>query len=339
MSFTAEVKEELSRVEGPRPVELAQLAAMVRSCGTLSFSGQRRFRLSLSTETGSVARTIIKLFRSVHGMPCSLTVRRSVLHKTRNYLLACAPADDDAGAFQDALVEMGVLSRDGMLARAIPPALVEGEERAAAYLRGAFMAGGFVSEPRAEAHFELVAQTLPFAEGLAGLLGRSGISARVTRRRGLFVIYLKSAEEIMAFLALAGAPAAALRVEGERVVKSVRNDTNRIVNAELANQRKASEAATSQVELIDAVAGEVGLDSLPPALRDFCELRLAHPELSLRELGGEADPPLSKSAVYHRVRRLEELLAETRSKQSADALESGARHSPTGGARRPEGGF
>lgn len=335
MSFTAEVKEELSRVEGPRAVELAQLAAMVRSCGTLSFSGQRRFRLSLSTETGSVARTLIKLFRSVYGMPCSLTVRRSVLHKTRNYLLSCAPADDDGGAFAGALVEMGVLTPDGMLARAIPPALVAGEGCAAAYLRGAFMAGGFVSEPRAEAHFELVAQTLPFAEGLSELLGRLGVPARVARRRGLFVIYLKSAEEIMSFLALVGAPSSALRVEGERVVKSVRNDTNRIVNAELANQRKAASAASSQLELIEAVASEVGLDSLPPALRDFCELRLAHPELSLRELGDEADPPLSKSAVYHRVRRLEELLAETRATRGPDALESGPRQLPTGGASRP----
>ena len=309
MSFTATVKDELSRVEGPRPCELAQLAAMVRVGGTLSVSGQRRFKLSFSTETGSVARSFVKLFRSVFDMGTQLTPRRSVLHKTRNYLISVA----DQPGFDEALVEMGVLTPRMGLAHEIPPTLVARNDAAAAYLRGAFMAGGFVANPRSDAHLEFVAQTLPFADGLAALLARFGVGARMARRRGSFVVYVKSAEDIISFFALAGAPRSALLVEDARVVKSVRNDTNRLVNAELANQKKATEAASSQTELIEAVAAEVGFDRLPPALRDFCELRRAHPDLSLRELGEEASPPLSKSAVYHRVRRLEELLAEARS--------------------------
>ena len=318
MSFTAQVKDELSRIEGPRSCEVAQIAAVVRTCGTLSMSGQRRFRLALSTETGSVARTAIKLFRSVYDLPCELTVRRSVLHKTRNYLITVS----DSPAFPDALVEMGVLSSQMSLAREIPQVLVRDDAAAASYLRGAFMAGGFIAEPHADAHFELVAQTLPFAEGLAGLLARFGVNGRLSRRRGSFVVYSKNADDILSFLALVGAPNSALAIENERVVKSVRNDTNRLVNAEIANQKKATSAANSQTELIEAVDDEVGFDRLPPALRDFCTLRLAHPELSLRELGEEASPPLSKSAVYHRVRRLEELLAEARAKSAPQALES-----------------
>ena len=311
MSFTAEVKDELSRVEGPRPCETAQLAAMVRACGTLSLSGQQRFRLSLSTETGAVARSIIRLFRSVYDLPCELTVRRSVLHKARNYLLTVSSEHEGLAG---ALVELGVLTARMSLESSIPQALVAGDAEAAAYLRGAFMACGFIADPHAEAHFELVSHTLPFAEGLAGLLARLGIGARVSRRRGSFVIYLKNAEDIIAFREAARAPAARAAVEGARAVKSARNDANRLVNADFANQRKASEAASSQTELIDAVDAEIGFERLPPALRDFCELRRAHPELSLRELGEAASPPLSKSAVYHRVRRLGELLAEARAK-------------------------
>lgn len=318
MSFTAQVKDELSRIEGARSLELAQLAAMVRTCGTLSFSGGQRFKLSFSTETGAVARTFVKLFRSVFDMGTHITPRRSVLHKTRNYLITVA----DQPGFDEALVEMGVLTPRRGLAREIVPSLVVRDDAAAAYLRGAFMAGGFVAEPRADAHLELVAQTRPFADGLAELLGRFGVSARVGRRRGAFVMYAKSAEDIIAFLAAVGAPRSALAIEDARVVKSVRNDTNRLVNAELANQRKATTAATNQTELIEDIAREIGLERLAPALRDFCELRLAHPDLSLRELGEEADPPLSKSAVYHRVRRLEELLAEARTQQGPGALES-----------------
>lgn len=313
MSFTAEVKDALSRVEGPRSVELAQLAGMVRTCGTLALVGQMRFRLSFSTETGAVARSFVKVVHGVFDLGTQLTPRRSVLHKTHNYLITIA---DQPGLFE-ALVEMGVLLPSGGLASTIDDALVNTPEHAAAYLRGAFMAGGFVAAPHAEAHLELVAATRPFADGLMRLGVREGVRLRVGRRRGSFVVYTKNAEDIMAFLQVVGASKAALAIEGERAVRSVRNETNRLVNAELANQRKAAGAATDQTALIEAVAAEIGLARLPPALADFCELRLAHPELSLRELGEVAEPPLSKSAVYHRVRRLEGLLAAQREQDGA----------------------
>lgn len=304
MSFTAEVKDELSRAEGrARQCDVAQVAAMVRVCGTLSLLGSHRFQLSLATETGSVARTVIRLLHGCYGLVTELTVRRSVLHKTRNYLIVVPDQD----ALVPALVDMGVLTAGRTLAREIEPALVRTDELARCYLRGAFMAGGFIADPKNEAHFEMVAQSKPFADGLTELLARFGVSARVARRRSSMVIYLKSGNDIMTFLALAGAPTSALAFEEARVVKSLRNDTNRRVNAEMANTRKTTVAASSQVALIGRLVERRGLDSLPPALRDLCELRLAHPDMSLRELGEAANPPLSKSAVAHRVRRLEEL--------------------------------
>jgi DNA-binding protein WhiA len=106
-----------------------------------------------------------------------------------------------------------------------------------------------------------------------------------------------------------GAHRALLRTEDVRIVKSVRNDVNRLVNAETANLVKSADAAAAQVEKITLLADTRGLDSLPPALRELAELRLENPDVSLRELGELADPPLSKSAVYHRVRRLEEIAA------------------------------
>jgi len=114
------------------------------------------------------------------------------------------------------------------------------------------------------------------------------------------------------FLALVGAHRALLRTEDVRIVKSVRNDVNRLVNAEIANQAKTAEAALGQLEAIELLSATRGLDSLPPALAELAELRMLHPHVSLRELGELADPPLSKSAVYHRVRRIEELAEELR---------------------------
>ena len=307
MSFTAEVKDELARVsDRDARSEVVELAAMVRVCGTLSMSGSQRYRLSLATETGAVARTALRLLHSTYDLATELTVRRSVLHKTHNYLIVVPEQPQLA----EALVHMGVLTPSLGLAREIEPELVSRPEWAKAYLRGAFMAGGFISDPRSDAHFEMVAQGHPFASGLVELLARFDVNARVSRRRSSFVIYLKNISDILAFLVLVGAPASALAIENARVVKSLRNDTNRIVNAEFANQRKATEAASSQIELIEAIDARVGLASLPPALRDFCELRLANRDLSLRELGEAADPPLSKSAVYHRVRRIEQIARE-----------------------------
>lgn len=307
MSFTAEVKDELSRFENPDLVcDLAELAAMVRVCGTLSMSGRRRYRLSLATETGAVARTAIKLMHRTYNLTTELTVRRSVLHKTRNYLITVP----DQPQLPKALVRMGVLTPTLGLAREIAPELVSRPTWAKAYLRGAFMAGGFIAEPHADAHFEMVAQGDAFAAGLVELLARFDVNARVSRRRSSFVIYLKNATDILSFLVLVGAPSCALTIEDARVVKSLRNDANRIVNAEIANQKKAADAAGSQTDTIELIDERIGLRNLPPALRSFCELRLANPLLSLRELGEAADPPLSKSAVYHRVRRIEEIAKE-----------------------------
>ena len=303
MSFTAEVKDELSRVEPKRNCcSKAQLAAIVRIEGTLHISGPNRHRLEVATETAPVARIAIKLLHAVYGLKTELTVRRSVLHKTNNYLIT-VPSQPALGP---ALAELGILGPEG-LTLGIEPGLVRRDCCAIAYLRGAFLGGGFVADPHGDFHFELTAGSPQLAADLASLMGRFGAEAKVASRRGSYAVYLKGAEPIVTFLALVGAHRALLRTEDVRIVKSMRNDVNRLVNADLANQAKTAQAAIGQLEAIEHLAATRGLDSLPLALRELAELRLENPDLSLRELGELADPPLSKSAVYHRVRRLEEL--------------------------------
>ncbi len=306
MSFTAEVKDELSRIEPKRACCLkAELAALVRIEGTLHISGPGRYRLEIATETAPVARAVIKLLHGVYALKTELTVRRSVLHKTNNYLIT-VPSQPKLPA---ALAELGILGEQGF-SLGIYPELVKKDHCAIAYLRGAFLGGGFVADPHGDFHFELTAETEQLAEDLVGLMARFDIEARLAKRRGTYAVYLKGAEPIVTFLALVGAHRALLRTEDVRIVKSLRNDVNRLVNAEIANQQKASDAALSQIDAINALAATQGLENLPPALRELAELRLANPEVSLRELGELADPPLTKSAVYHRVRRIEELAEE-----------------------------
>jgi DNA-binding protein WhiA len=306
VSFTAEVKEELSRVLPKRTCcPVSELAALVRVEGTLHIVGKERFRLEMATETAPVARKTIKLLHEVFGLKTELTVRRSVLHRANNYLITVGAQPK----LRASLVDLGILDSEGGLAYGITGKLVRKDCCAISYLRGAFLGGGFVADPHGDFHFELTAETEAMATDLVKLMRRFEIEARVTQRRGSYAVYLKGAEPIVTFLALVGAHRALLRTEDVRIIKGMRNDVNRLVNAETANLQKSADAAMEQIEDIERLADMRGLGSLPTALRELAELRLEHPDVSLRELGELADPPLSKSAVYHRIRRLSELAA------------------------------
>lgn len=307
MSFTSQVKDELTHVPPEcSHCEKATLAALVRIEGTLFVSGPGRYRMEIATDAPSVARLIIRLLHSLYQLKTELTVRRSVLHKTPNYLIE-VPSQP---RLSDALHDMGVLSSDDGLELGIHPSLVTKRCCAAAYLRGAFLGSGFISNPRSDFHFEITVESQPLAQGLVDLLESRGINARIMNRRNSYMVYLKSGTSILEFLACTGAHQAALHMEEERVVKSVRNDVNRMVNAEVANRQKASNAAVDQLFAIRTVLERYGMENLPPALQDFIKLRVTYPDASLKELGEHANPPLSKSAVYHRVRRIEQMAEE-----------------------------
>ena len=299
MSFTAEVKDELSRLlsEHP-PCRRAELSALIRIQGKLSGN----YRLEITTETAPVARVVVRLLHDIYQFKTEITTRRSSLHKTYNYLIT-VPAQL---GIEDALKDMGILSPSG-LELGIDPDLVEKACCAASYLRGVFLGGGFISNPQGAFHFELTCGHEALANGLVALLAKYEIPSRSIRRRSTWIVYIKGAEPMLDFLAFVGAHRSMLAMENVRVTKSVRNDVNRRLNAELANQAKSIDAALEQVKAIRLLVERRGIESLPSALRELALLRLSHPDVSLKELGELADPPLTKSAVYHRVRRIEEI--------------------------------
>lgn len=303
MSFNANVKEELARVA---PVcshcNRALLAAIVRVEGTLIMASAGRYRLEIATDSPDVARLSLKLLHETYGIATELTMRHSVLHKNLNYLIN-VPAQEGLVA---ALEDMGVLDQ-GRLQLGVKPSIVAKQCCQAAYLRGVFLGSGFVADPRGDFHFEMTVETSELASDLVDLMVSKGINARMMKRRSSYVVYLKSGESISEFLAFAGAHQSALDMEAERVVKSVRNDVNRMINAELANESKAAKASADQIFAMSHVVEKLGMENLPPALQQIIKLRAAHPEASLKELGEYASPPLSKSAVYHRMRRIEEM--------------------------------
>ena len=157
------------------------------------------------------------------------------------------------------------------------------------------MGSGFISNPKSDFHFEITVESEALAEGLVELMARKDITARIMARRSSYMVYLKSGNAITEFLAFTGAHQAALSMEEERVVKSVRNDVNRQINAELANQQKAASAAVEQIYAIRRVVEHYGMEDLPPAIREFIRLRVTYPEASLKELASGRRRPFPRA--------------------------------------------
>ena len=317
MSFTAEVKNELVSVpEGQTDSALAQLSALIRVSGTLSVQGPGKFAVRIVTETGTVARTVVSSSRRLFDLDTSIEYRRSIMHKKRNYLLEISNQDSLAGA----LSALGIYIPGEGLVRGIPKNIVRTKQTQRAFLRGAFMAGGFVADPRKDFHLEIAVSGDEFAADLVKLIGTLGVKARLnhrnrhtnalTRSREIYAVYLKSSDDIITFLREIGATTMARVAAAARNMKHYRNNVNRAVNAEMANQTRSSNAAADQLALIEKAEKLIGLSALPPAVREFCIARKDNPELSLLALGESFVPPVSKSAMYHRLLRLEKIVQD-----------------------------
>jgi DNA-binding protein WhiA len=189
----------------------------------------------------------------------------------------------------------------------IPPELVRKVCCRASFLRGAFLAGGSVTDPQKKTyHLELVTQNEGFAGALVYLMNLAQINAKISQRKNQFMVYLKDSETISRFLSVINAHHGLIKMEEVKVIKGLRGEVNRLVNCETANLGKTLSAAWQQVELIENLIHTTGYTALPEILRETAALRLEYPEASLKELGEHHHPPVSKSAVNHRLRQLRE---------------------------------
>ncbi|WP_051275901.1 DNA-binding protein WhiA [Desulfovirgula thermocuniculi] len=334
MSFSSLTKNELARVAGKeRCCRLAELAALVRIGGSLHLeAGQGK--LLVETESAAVARKLFSLFKDCCGLHGEVAVlRHRTLRKNNRYQVQVR----SPRGVKEILSLLGLVDGRGNLTEGVPRGLVRRDCCRRAYLRGAFLGGGSVSDPGGAYHLEVVAGDLTHARGVCRLMRRFGLKAGISRRKGRHVVYLKDGGSIADLLRITGAHGALLEFENRRVYKDMRNRVNRLVNCETANLNKTVNAALRQLENIRFLAAALGLDRLPPALRQVAEARLRHPDASLRELGEMLEPRASKSAVNHRLRRLDELARKLR--ETAGELRDGrkedAAHNAAPGAPGP----
>ena len=179
-----------------------------------------------------------------------------------------------------------------------------------AFLRGLFLKSGSIGDPEKIYHLEIVCETESLAEKVRDLIRRFELSAKTVERKGHYVVYLKEGDQIADFLALIQANVSMLNMENVLVVKDVRNNLNRQVNCETANIGKTVNAAHAQIMDIEFIEKHIGLENLPEQLREIARLRLENPEATLNELGEMLIPPVGKSGVNHRLRKLHEIAEE-----------------------------
>lgn len=301
MSYASDTKQELCRYE-PQSVccRLAELSGIISSAGSVIYRGNGEKRLSVETENEHVAERICHLLGDVFDVqPDLVTLERARLGGRSAHHIEIA---GEEAAF--VLEGCGI---DLTQRRGVPKDVTVRKCCRRAFLRGVFLACGSVTDPQKAYHLEFVLSDESFAHALERLIARFGLSAHMSTRRQTTLVYLKDQSAIADMLSLIGAQNARFAMEDAFIRKGLRNNVNRAVNCDSANVQRAVMAASRQAQAIRHVLETRGEASLPPALLQTAKLRLAHPEMSLEELGRLFDPPIGKSGVNHRLRRLEEM--------------------------------
>lgn len=295
MSFSGSVKAELAaHIDSPRHCQLAELAALIHFCGSVR-EGSGAVHLGLETENEAVIRKCFTLLEK------TFKINKAMIQGKGRLL----PDDDTEGRVVQAL-HLGDGGRI-VLRTPVNSLLIKNSCCARAFLRGAFLSVGSMSDPEKSYHLEFVCGDSAQAKQLEDVIREFQIEARCIRRKKYEVVYLKEGAAIVDLLNVMGAHVSLMNLENLRIVKEMRNSVNRRVNCETANISKTVTAASKQIEDILLIRDRYGFGNLPDNLRQMAEVRLEYPDAPLKELGGYLEPPVGKSGVNHRLRRLSEI--------------------------------
>ena len=296
MSFSSDAKAELCRVPLTR-----RCCARAEAYGVLLYAGSfSPTEVRIVTESEDFAARLPKLFQKAFSVrfDAQESGSKSIFRITDGQKLAV-------------ILEALGYDPDQHYALHVNFALLEEECCRASFLRGAFLAGGSVTDPLKRYHLELITSHYKVSRETCALLLDLGFSPKQTTRGGNSILYFKQSDMIEDFLTAIGAPVCAMGVMEAKVEKDLRNGVNRRVNCETANLTKVVDASMEQVAAIRKLQKRGQLKDLPPKLRETAKLRLENPEATLQELAAMQDPPVSKSAMNHRMRKLVALANES----------------------------
>ncbi|MHB1455089.1 MAG: DNA-binding protein WhiA [Saccharofermentanales bacterium] len=298
MTFSGKIKDELCSMPWGDLccVRAEMMAALV--CSARFLSG----RITISTAHAAYASRLSSMLNEIYATTVAIT------HGRELYTISV----EDRRTYDEIISDLAESMEFETLRGTVGDKVFTEDCCGRSFLRGVFLASGSVSEPGKAYHLEFTTRRLSVAMCIREILGRDDIHSGLLRRSGYHVVYIKEGQQLSDFLLVTGAHNAMLELESLMVDKSVRNSVNRVVNCDNANTIRIAYTGARQQEELEYLAQAIGLDNLPEELRIAAYARLEYPDLSLKELGEKLTPPLGKSGINHRLKRLEKLAQEHR---------------------------
>lgn len=306
MSFSSETKNELARIDNKKKCcQLAEISGFFRMTGSILLVGNGRFKIIISTENPAVARHYKKMIQDYFKIDTELVIGESnSIRKGYNYMISIDPNMNS----DSILRETGILLvREGnnYISDGIYGGIVKTKCCRKAYLRGCFLGSGSVTAPGKGYHLEFTCDSKIMAADLRKLINNFvDMNAKISERKGKYVVYMKNSQHIRDMLAIIGAHSKVLEYDNVIIQKDLVNQATRLTNCDNANTDRTLDASQKQIIAIKKIIEIGGIDSLTPKLKELAELRINNPEASLSQLGEMMSPPLKKSGVNNRMKRI-----------------------------------
>lgn len=295
MSFSSEVKSELADfIEPKRHCNIAELAAIILHNGLISIKNNC-FSLKIQSENEPILKKCFTILLNVFKINKEVKLENN---KTFEILI------DEDKIVRKILKATGFIDDNLKKQSYVNPLIYSSICCKRAYIRGCFLCQGSLCNPEKNYHLEFVNSDYHNAQVLMNMINSFGIDSKIVERKGHFVVYIKDGEQIVDMLNIMNAHKSLMNLENVRILKDVRNNVNRIVNCETANLNKVVSASVKHREAIEYIAKTIGFDKLPAQLKEIAEIRLEYPDSSLKELGEMLNPPVGKSGVNHRLKKI-----------------------------------
>ena len=312
MSFTTTIHEEISRIESPKSENIAELSGFLRNSGSYEDGV-----IDLITENATIVKRIYKLFKDLYDVTCEFETRKGNNFSKNNLYLVMVTEKVDF-----ILKDLSIISENGEYLERPKSYLVDSEEDKRAYLRGVFLAKGSTNDPKTSRyHLEFIVDEMEEAHFIQELLNEFYLNSKILTRDKGYMVYIKEAEKIGDFLRLIQASNAVLYYEDIRIYRDHKNMTNRLNNCEQANIDKIVETATKQLEDIEYLKENLGIELLDDKTKEVILYREKYPEASLLELSEiityETGKAITKSGLNHRFRKIKELVSKIKGQKES----------------------
>lgn len=312
MSFSGSVKEELlGCIDNARHCRIAEVAAVLAFDGEIVRLPSGEIDLRVSSENESLVRKYFTLLEKTFTMRNSVSIDDRITKKNNRFVVEMEEPESTVKILQ-AVKLLGNDRTPQVSDALVNQMVVQRNCCRRAFIRGAFLCAGSISDPEKFYHFEIVCGSKAKAVQLMELIQSFEVDAKIVQRKKYYVVYVKEGAQIVELLGIMGAGVSLMNLENVRILKDMRNTVNRKVNCETANINKTVNAAVKQVEDILYIRDTAGLDSLPENLEETALLRLEYPQASLKELGALLSTPVGKSGINHRLRKICSIANELR---------------------------